>query len=184
MVQRWETLKGSPPRVRGEEPPPEVIMSEEGITPACVGRSISAMHTAKTTSDHPRVCGEKSPYPFSHSSVTGSPPRVRGEAGKTDKKSGQTGITPACAGRRAETCSGHAAGTDHPRVCGEKAGPCAVPGCRPRITPACAGRRIQDSNRRYYTPDHPRVCGEKLYRERATRCFGGSPPRVRGEAVP
>ena len=104
MVQRWETLKGSPPRVRGEEPPPEVIMSEEGITPACVGRSISAMHTAKTTSDHPRVCGEKSPYPFSHSSVTGSPPRVRGEAGEPAFPAFHLRITP--------------------RVCGEKAGLC------------------------------------------------------------
>ena len=75
--------------------------------------------------------------------------------------SGETGITPAYAGKREMPPTGAARTRDHPRVCGEKV-VCLIPMChcmgspprvrgkgytgsaaRPagRITPACAGKR-------------------------------------------
>ena len=86
------------------------------------------------------MCGEKPLKVWLASSIPGSPPRMRGKAGqlgvvligqgspprmrgKVHKEVGnklRLGITPACAGKRAQrplpaqTCG------DHPRMCGEK----------------------------------------------------------------
>ena len=71
--------------------------------------------------DHPRVCGEKSPFLLRRSKPLGSPPRVRGKANTFHIISINEGITPACAGKSIpDICIGYTA-QDHPRVCGEKA---------------------------------------------------------------
>ena len=52
------------------------------------------------------------------------------------------------------------------------------------ITPAYAEKRIKLRKRHSICGDHPRVCGEKSYATRSTIKLLGSPPRVRGKAVP
>ena len=93
---------------------------------------------------------------------------------------------------------------DHPRVCGEKlttlqklgsagGSPPRVRGkdiidpkkkAKAGITPACAGKRAYLV--RYACPyeDHPRVCGEKISVKIQANRRPGSPPRVRGKALP
>ena len=92
---------------------------------------------------------------------------------------------------------------DHPRVCGEKSGKSrpgkAGGGSPPRmrgkgvgaahfagyhgITPAYAGKRQVYICVSVHRKDHPRVCGEKMVDSRITRCWGGSPPRMRGKVI-
>ena len=50
---------GSPPRVRGEDFNDCRKSIRYGITPACAGRRRSIKVRRLSTSDHPRVCGEK-----------------------------------------------------------------------------------------------------------------------------
>ena len=155
------TAPGSPPRVRGKDPPGPVMRITGGITPACAGKS---GHECREYVGH-----------------LGSPPRVRGKASKGRPPAGGGRITPACAGKRCR-CQRHSRRSrNHPRVCGEKsrsgkqqqAGLGSPPRVRgkewrqsltaraDRITPACAGKSFSWLLRQNVHRDHPRVCGEK-----------------------
>ena len=176
------TIKGSPPRVRGEVRHPAQAVFVPRITPACAGRSLIPNSDRISLKDHPRVCGEKARDSFGYVARRGSPPRVRGEACTFIQGRKEDGITPACAGRRFRQKAMAIPCKDHPRVCGEKTtrtrSACMSVGSPPRvrgeasampvsarssrITPACAGRRLCNSASCRLVEDHPRVCGEKL----------------------
>ena len=133
----------------------------------------------------------------------GSPPRVRGKGAGRRSPSSQSGITPACAGKRTRPRRWVRPPRDHPRVCGEKlrctggneTGVGSPPrvrgkGCPmkkrnglTRITPACAGKRTIYVKPLQFSRDHPRVCGEKLVYECLYSPAEGSPPRMRGKDV-
>ena len=90
---------GSPPRVRGKGPSRRTHRFCRRITPACTGKSVNRDRPALHRQDHPRVCGEKQKKRALYLRSLGSPPRVRGKAGK-DRVSGTSRrITPACAGK-------------------------------------------------------------------------------------
>ena len=72
-------MKGSPPRVRGEDGVIEATSYSTRITPACAGRSVVGINQNQLVQDHPRVCGEKASTRQVKVQVAGSPPRVRGE---------------------------------------------------------------------------------------------------------
>ena len=172
-----------------------------GITPACAGKSTRLSLFAIFSGDHPRVCGEKIACGHYMLCYSGSPPRVRGKADPKKHRQRQTGITPACAGKRECPTEGAPAAGDHPRVCGEKparpdtayndwGSPPRVRGKEKwdvpvedagRITPACAGKSPHDGLPWVDFEDHPRVCGEKRgWLDEQNRRIG-SPPRVRGK---
>ena len=72
-------------------------------------------------------------------------------------------------------------------MCIRDRGKVSVPPCLPcsfGITPARAGKSIFRFDGLNLIGDHPRACGEKLYD--ASFCIRnlGSPPRVRGKALP
>ena len=147
------------------------------------------------------MCGEKGATRLNAARPVGSPPRVRGKARSAARSLISTGITPACAGKRACRCRSRRDTRDHPRVCGEKSRcPAQSPARRgspprvrgkvrssavyctpPRITPACAGKRRCASTSLMHRWDHPRVCGEKCCTRPCRDCLPGSPPRVRGK---
>ncbi len=91
--------QGSPPRARGEANPYLFPYSITGITPACAGRSSSTGCAPEKSWDHPRVCGEKGSCNAMLLYIAGSPPRVRGEAHRQERRADRERITPACAGR-------------------------------------------------------------------------------------
>ena len=93
---------------------------DTGITPAYAGKSIDTPEKYALTEDHPRVCGEKMLPTASAVGVVGSPPRMRGKVGIIRDAEGDTGITPAYAGKSIDTPEKYALTEDHPRVCGEK----------------------------------------------------------------
>ena len=194
-------LMGSPPRVRGKVTSLIPALPLHGITPACAGKSFRSNAVGTLDRDHPRVCGEKGSFPKNVYSGEGSPPRVRGKVRCFCRSSSDSGITPACAGKRAMDALPSFPAGDHPRVCGEKAprhlALCCILGSPPRvrgkarhlvrgavkrgITPACAGKREPPPAFRACGRDHPRVCGEKRAARRAAAGRAGSPPRVRGK---
>ena len=149
------------------------------------------------------MCGEKALSTFSSRKNSGSPPRMRGKGCYMQELSGETGITPAYAGKRQRRATACTWLRDHPRVCGEKDAICkscpARQGSPSRmrgkagwplcglpcigITPAYAGKSQpwrSYSQRRW---DHPRVCGEKRPAVDGKRPLRGSPPHVRGKVV-
>ena len=91
---------GSPPRVRGEGFHPSAQHRGGGITPACAGRRTTFLLYHRRCEDHPRVCGEKGRTDKKSGQKIGSPPRVRGEVRAKSNRGRAGGITPACAGRR------------------------------------------------------------------------------------
>ena len=160
VILRVLTLKGSPPRARGEVPCGTGRAPEGRITPACAGRSPPGTPAHAAEEDHPRVRGEKPASTGGDIDGRGSPPRARGEAGPDLAALAEEGITPACAGRSDESSELQELEEDHPRVRGEKMWPWWMPGSLAgspprargegfakywlnwsrRITPACAGR--------------------------------------------
>ena len=147
------------------------------------------------------MCGEKHFFKRKFVPYVGSPPRVRGKAGRAKGICHATGITPACAGKSSFASISFFMVGDHPRVCGEKMISAAISspvrGSPPRvrgkgitvlvlivmlgITPACAGKRPILSFQLPPNKDHPRVCGEKRLKYPCAGPPGGSPPRVRGK---
>ena len=111
---------GSPPRVRGKEEVVVYTEPENGITPACAGKSAERGRNAAGNRDHPRVCGEKHPKTSAQRAGSGSPPRVRGKGMSSVSSNPFAGITPACAGKSTHEADSGGRGRDHPRVCGEK----------------------------------------------------------------
>ena len=91
---------GSPPRVRGKAARRHAPTDQDGITPACAGKSYLSHKRFQLCRDHPRVCGEKNLDLSADMLRMGSPPRVRGKV-----------VFFQSARRRLQ---------DHPRVCGEK----------------------------------------------------------------
>ena len=152
---------GSPPRVRGKGGFGFPVGLSLGITPACAGKRPGWADSGCQRGDHPRVCGEKCPPGKFFFMTVGSPPRMRGKAGRQLGIGGLVGITPAYAGKRERGNPVRCKSEDHPRVCGEKrqswscllqliGSPPRVRGkvkmnieCRTvrGITPACAGKR-------------------------------------------
>ena len=136
------TVQGSPPPMRGKVNLMVLTVTALGITPAYAGKRDCHRSQVHRWRDHPRLCGEKSPFCVCLIS--------RG------------GITPAYAGKSHTRSTGTVPDRDHPRLCGEKAyagantnrwigSPPPMRGkgqlfCHLwrfiRITPAYAGKRI------------------------------------------
>ena len=192
---------GSSPRVRGEGGVRDLDAGLVGIIPAGAGRRSQRGHSRRSCWDHPRGCGEKKVMSAHSGSMSGSSPRVRGEATLRPPPRRRSGIIPAGAGRSFPVLCAHLADEDHPRGCGEKCvRSCTMPtarGSSPRvrgegregrqgqgragIIPAGAGRRGIGFESLPRHQDHPRGCGEKPPKKRGLLAGLGSSPRVRGE---
>ena len=111
---------GSPPRMRGKGTSKCTQLSYTRITPAYAGKRQMVLVVLDCSRDHPRVCGEKAESYDTLISYTGSPPRMRGKETVLLERFCETGITPACAGKRNSQHTTFTSERDHPRVCGEK----------------------------------------------------------------
>ena len=72
------SVLGSPPHVRGQDKQDDAPMRKRGSTPACAGTSDRLPPPPSTAQDHPRMCGDKSPFNVIINGLIGSPPHVRG----------------------------------------------------------------------------------------------------------
>ena len=92
--------RGSPPHVRGKASQICSTLARQRITPACAGKSKENVTDIFEHWDHPRMCGEKLHLPRMFCWKKGSPPHVRGKVLAMSISHSQSGITPACAGKR------------------------------------------------------------------------------------
>ena len=131
---------GSPPHMRGKVQLLPVHHDKVGITPACAGKRPRAPCTLATTTDHPRVCGEKAGVHFFLDDYQGSPPRMRGKGIEQSDCRVRVRITPAYAGKSKLTFdAGQLIPGSPPHMRGKDAGP-VVQGAVQGITPAYAGK--------------------------------------------
>ena len=110
---------GSSPRVRGKRRTIRRSGDDEGLIPACAGKTPATSPPQSPPAAHPRVCGENTVVVSTGSPCRGSSPRVRGKRGKTTLLQLLARLIPACAGKTAAQWAAISAGTAHPRVCGE-----------------------------------------------------------------
>ena len=87
--------------MRGKGPLLSDSASFAGITPAYAGKSYSRLWRSDWYEDHPRLCGEKAFHDTASHAEAGSPPPMRGKGVSRHQKPKKSGITPACAGKRA-----------------------------------------------------------------------------------
>ena len=112
---------GSPPPMRGKVMHRKFQLPADGITPAYAGKRSGMLRRLISCRDHPRLCGEKGNTVHWCETLKGSPPPMRGKEAAAAKKSIDTRITPAYAGKSIICPSGDLVVEDHPRLCGEKA---------------------------------------------------------------
>ena len=116
----WTRWTGSPPRGRGKEDKPAHYCELSRITPAWAGKRHPFLNLRWWVGDHPRVGGEKDFVVSVDFCSLGSPPRGRGKDALTGAFPVSARITPAWAGKRAQSRNLATRVQDHPRVGGEK----------------------------------------------------------------
>ena len=92
-------IQGSPPPMRGKAQNGSKRRCVHRITPAYAGKSSQMDSVPQCSTDHPRLCGEKTPFIMYSTSAVGSPPPMRGKAATTGHSQMDSGITPAYAGK-------------------------------------------------------------------------------------
>ena len=92
-------VRGSPPPMRGKVVRVQRCQQVIGITPAYAGKSSMPSPLLMDIKDHPRLCGEKAPIPDSGTSLSGSPPPMRGKGCGVPLHVLSDRITPAYAGK-------------------------------------------------------------------------------------
>ena len=90
---------GSPSHMREKLTCFFLIIFNRRITPACAGKTSSALICLSWSWDHPRVCGKNISDILKMVRVLGSPPLLREKRISTPFVQVNCGITPACAGK-------------------------------------------------------------------------------------
>ena len=194
---------GSSPRVRGKQGAGRLVVEDDGLIPACAGKTTWGEAQARYRTAHPRVCGENVLGTPTKPSDRGSSPRVRGKRRGGRGRVCRFGLIPACAGKTPGAGARRERRPAHPRVCGEnyggEDGQAIVFGSSPRVRgkphradriragpgliPACAGKTRAGARIRASARAHPRVCGENPAHDYGDAQAAGSSPRVRGKPV-
>ena len=130
-------VNGSSPRVRGTLGSKLPSAPVFRFIPACAGNASARCAVARSTSVHPRVCGERRDPDSPSTPSTGSSPRVRGTQVPLSSRAAEIRFIPACAGNAYRLAWPRSLHAVHPRVCGERADAfaddCAAPGSSPRV---------------------------------------------------
>ena len=130
---------GSPPRMRGKLWWGVRKAYKARITPAHAGKTNDMESPFPLLADHPRACGENALMIFLKSSVTGSPPRMRGKPSRAPPR--------LCVEDHPRACGENSRGYHRdalpagspPRMRGKRGLFCCLLKCN-RITPAHAGK--------------------------------------------
>ena len=109
-------LVGSPPHARGRPLGDVAQRAYARITPACAGKTGGGVLGWLVWGDHPRMRGEDSLRARGRGLPAGSPPHARGRPPVSRPRSGNTWITPACAGKTMPLTSLRESPPDHPRM--------------------------------------------------------------------
>ena len=110
---------GSSPRVRGKRPDGHNASVNDGLIPACAGKTKGRDAPPLHEWAHPRVCGENVGGDRCHFAFSGSSPRVRGKLPLSQSVGHSLRLIPACAGKTFLLNQRRRQLGAHPRVCGE-----------------------------------------------------------------
>ena len=169
--------------MRGKEHKAEIWRQGYRITPAYAGKRKYDACRSAAFRDHPRVCGEKMTSITCGRPGLGSPPRMRGKAGRNRPARGVQRITPAYAGKSPSASVRSGWTWDHPRVCGEKSASSwrwiSKRGSPPRMRGKVLHRSYCRTRRRIT----PAYAGKSFIAAPITSGVLGSPPRMRGKVT-
>ena len=192
---------GSSPRVRGKRGKLVGGSRAVRLIPARAGKTNRSDGIDRSSTAHPRACGENWKWSDSPGRASGSSPRVRGKLPAHELNAAGQRLIPARAGKTSDSLRSSLGDRAHPRACGENAivvaynksetgsSPrvrgkrwCAGCGiCRGGLIPARAGKTWTHVLRPPATTAHPRACGENSRRTVTLSAIRGSSPRVRGK---
>ena len=153
-------IKGSSPRVWGQDTLETTLCCVLGIIPTRVGTSVCKSHTCDRVRDHPHACGDKRTYFKPLRCTAGSSPRVWGQAMKYKLLNLEQRIIPTRMGtslRRKVSC------------------------CKTGIIPTRMGTRGCTAYQARGHRDHPHACGDKIKCAGVDTSIPGSSPRVWGQ---
>ncbi len=138
-----EPRRGTPPRVRGRLDPLLDAERRDRNTPARAGTTWTSTGPTRTTTEHPRACGDDARSVSTRSSTAGTPPRVRGRHPRGRLAAVGGGNTPARAGTT--QCSHHPLDLrrEHPRACGDDPMRLCVVDSASGTPPRVRGRRLR-----------------------------------------
>ena len=115
----YVSMTGSSPRVRGKLIGCAGVRVDDGLIPACAGKTVNIPHCICEEPAHPRACGENFiPRPRA-APFGGSSPRMRGKLMAKRAASRRAGLIPAHAGKTLGGIRFRWSAWAHPRVCGE-----------------------------------------------------------------
>ena len=120
LFLKKKPLKGSSPRVWGQEDDGEYELINFRIIPTRVGTSSCNKCIDCCVQDHPHACGDKTVSVSSPSIFSGSSPRVWGQGKKVLTRKEKCGIIPTRVGTRGSKPFKKPIERDHPHACGDK----------------------------------------------------------------
>ena len=110
---------GSPPLAWGIPDHHVSSSKRDGITPTCVGNTVTTRHRATVAEDHPHLRGEYRGCSIDQASDLGSPPLAWGIHWETKKGHWELRITPTCVGNTLPCFPLKSLIQDHPHLRGE-----------------------------------------------------------------
>ena len=200
MVMDATRRTGSSPRLRGTRVHRRGARRRVRFIPAPAGNATLPRRQWRTSSVHPRACGERRGSMRPSSSSGGSSPRLRGTRTVTIAGASRSRFIPAPAGNAPDWSKRRDAQPVHPRACGERRS-CSIltltsPGSSPRLRgtrakeqkarlpsrfiPAPAGNARFHAAEPFRWAVHPRACGERALSNVIKYSDRGSSPRLRG----
>ena len=153
---------GSSPRVWGQAVDGTDMSFANRIIPTRVGTSLISLLVTTNLWDHPHACGDKLMSLLSRGNITGSSPRVWGQASSVNIFPFALGIIPTRVGTSAA---------------------CHFQNLKSWIIPTRVGTRSLPHHLLYVLRDHPHACGDKPSAVRQARQAMGSSPRVWGQGI-
>ena len=91
--------RGSPPHARGRLRDHRQRDRTNRLTPACAGKTTTALNRQRARRAHPRMRGEDGMNNLAANMSLGSPPHARGRRLLASRETDTSRLTPACAGK-------------------------------------------------------------------------------------
>ena len=191
---------GSSPRLRGTRVPRGIRDQRLRFIPAPAGNTACIPAVTRSSTVHPRACGEHLRRGGTVLATSGSSPRLRGTLYRVANQNYPPRFIPAPAGNTFVCLLVSSLSPVHPRACGEHmrlgSQPSVASGSSPRLRgtparpsfprcsfrfiPAPAGNTRPAASATRTRPVHPRACGEHIRASVADCGIIGSSPRLRG----
>ena len=174
-------MKGSSPRVRGKLIGCAGVRVDDGLIPACAGKTVNIPHCICEEPAHPRACGENREIEFFGWYEQGSSPRMRGKPVDDFQLDRAGGLIPAHAGKTNVLVLQLSNRGAHPRACGENDHEIEDAIREMGSSPRMRGKRFDAHSSAGIGGAHPRACGENMSSRPYIGSCGGSSPRMQGK---